>query len=541
MADEEDLPSYSADAYTVAIVCALPHELTACRQMLDTIHDPPVFSGNETNIYNTGTIGKHFVVLSCLPAKRANTGSAAAVITGLLRDFQQVRFTLLVGIAGGVPSDAADIRLSDIVVSQPEGAHGGVVHYDFGKTTEQGYEMRGHLSKPPDLLLNALSQIQSLHDQQPPRLYSYMQKVANNDYLRLNGYERPDVRDRLFHGDEEVERPERTSNDPQIFYGLIASGNKIIAKEGFRDELKQENSKILCVETEAAGIMDSTKCLVIRGICDYADKHKGDHWQKWAAVCAAAYAKELLLVVPAKSVTEAMSPALSMCKAYRAVSTAAVPRATDSSASIGLNSTILEEPTELTSSPGPPQTRFKPTGLAIRPAPYPNTRTQSAPTAMVSQATTRRIFAACHDCGTELPQPPSYSTDDYESSLVEREVTWCCVCCQIYCHECGKKAEDQECAAGTHELFPVRDFHDNARSKKTKCRGCILGSWAKNTFFGVGCEECEDFFCHNCAQKHLTRPRKTCDKTQKRCEFDFWVGGKKRAKVEARLLKGFQS
>jgi nucleoside phosphorylase len=49
---------------------------------------------------------------------------------------------------------------------------------------------------------------------------------------------------------------------------------------------------------EAAGLMDTFPCLVIRGICDYADSHKNDQWQRYAAAVAAAYVKELLLIIP---------------------------------------------------------------------------------------------------------------------------------------------------------------------------------------------------------------------------------------------------
>jgi hypothetical protein len=48
---------------------------------------------------------------------------------------------------------------------------------------------------------------------------------------------------------------------------------------------------------EAAGLMNDFPCLAIRGICDYADSHKNKEWQGYAAAVAAAYAKELLLVV----------------------------------------------------------------------------------------------------------------------------------------------------------------------------------------------------------------------------------------------------
>jgi hypothetical protein len=55
---------------------------------------------------------------------------------------------------------------------------------------------------------------------------------------------------------------------------------------------------------EAAGLMDNFPCLVIRGICDYADSHKNKQWQGYAAATAGAYAKELLSVIPPKQVAE---------------------------------------------------------------------------------------------------------------------------------------------------------------------------------------------------------------------------------------------
>jgi nucleoside phosphorylase len=48
--------------------------------------------------------------------------------------------------------------------------------------------------------------------------------------------------------------------------------------------------------------MDSFPCLVIRGICDYADSHKNKVWQPYAAATAACYAKELLHVISGQGV-----------------------------------------------------------------------------------------------------------------------------------------------------------------------------------------------------------------------------------------------
>jgi nucleoside phosphorylase len=87
----------------------------------------------------------------------------------------------------------------------------------------------------------------------------------------------------------------RKPRDMRIHYGLIASGNQVIKDATFRDKLNKDLSgNVLCVEMEAAGLMDHFPCVVIRGICDYADSHKNKDWQEHAAAVAAAFAKELL-------------------------------------------------------------------------------------------------------------------------------------------------------------------------------------------------------------------------------------------------------
>ncbi|KAH7377130.1 hypothetical protein B0T11DRAFT_27623 [Plectosphaerella cucumerina] len=90
-------------------------------------------------------------------------------------------------------------------------------------------------------------------------------------------------------------------NDPAIHYGLIASSNQILKDAQIRDQLAAEKG-VLCFEMEAAGLMDHFPCLVIRGICDYADSHKNNIWQGYAAMVAAAYAKELLQQIPPSKV-----------------------------------------------------------------------------------------------------------------------------------------------------------------------------------------------------------------------------------------------
>lgn len=79
-----------------------------------------------------------------------------------------------------------------------------------------------------------------------------------------------------------------------------ASGNQLMKDANTRDKLAGEKG-VLCFEMEAAGLVNQLPCMVIRGICDYSDSHKNKEWQGFAAMVAAAYAKELVgLIAPSQ-------------------------------------------------------------------------------------------------------------------------------------------------------------------------------------------------------------------------------------------------
>jgi ankyrin repeat domain-containing protein 50 len=128
-----DTPRTPSD-YTVGWICALAVELAASRAMLDEEHPDLEEAENDTNTYTLGRIGPHNVVLACLPSGTAGIGAAATAAKDLLRSFPQVRFGLMVGVGGGAPSNPSDdpredIRLGDVVVSNPEKNYGkGRVH-----------------------------------------------------------------------------------------------------------------------------------------------------------------------------------------------------------------------------------------------------------------------------------------------------------------------------------------------------------------------------------------------------------------------------
>jgi nucleoside phosphorylase len=98
--------------------------------------------------------------------------------------------------------------------------------------------------------------------------------------------------------EEVVRRAPRENTDVVLHFGTIASGNQVMKDGVTRDRLSMELGGILCFEMEAAGLMNNFQCLIIRGICDYADSHKNKGWQPYAAATAAACAKELLMTIP---------------------------------------------------------------------------------------------------------------------------------------------------------------------------------------------------------------------------------------------------
>lgn len=140
--------TFTNDDYTVAWICALPLEMAAAKTMLDEIHNSLDQPRTDHNAYTLGRLSHHNVVIASLPSDIYGTTSAATVLSHMLQTFPSLRFGLMVGIGGGVPSKKVDIRLGDVVVSMPTATSGGVVQYDYGKALSGRFQRIGLLNKP---------------------------------------------------------------------------------------------------------------------------------------------------------------------------------------------------------------------------------------------------------------------------------------------------------------------------------------------------------------------------------------------------------
>jgi nucleoside phosphorylase len=304
----------SAEDYSVGWVCALPIELAAAQKILDEEHQDLPQGVHDSNLYTLGRIGNHNIVIACLPAGQMGTNSAAVVAGQMRSKFPSIQFSLMVGIGGGVPSAESDVRLGDVVVSQPNMRHGGVVQYDLGKATQSDFVQTGFLNAPPTILLNALTKLKANSYIGRSGLSAYLPLLCHlPEFTRENAG--PDI---LFQSNYNhtggptcercsnyaiVKRTSRGSPRVVVHYGTIASGNQVMKDGLTRDKISLKFGGVLCFEMEAAGLMNNFPCLVIRGICDYADSHKNKKWQPYAAAVAAAVAKEILSVIPVPEIT----------------------------------------------------------------------------------------------------------------------------------------------------------------------------------------------------------------------------------------------
>lgn len=286
--------------YTIAWICAKPVELEASVAMLDDKHRLPRTDAGDENAYVLGHIGRHNVVMACL--SHYGTHNAATVATNLTRSFPSISATLMVGIGGGIPSQA-DLRLGDVVVGLK------VIQYDMVKVVKDGrFQVTAEVKTPASRLISAVNVLQLEHgqDQSGSQITSLVRE-------RLPRLRRPNQPDLLFQAgyehyplkaptcdecdpDKLQLRAGRLTDEPRVHYGVIASGNRVMKHGNSRHDIAQRHAA-LCFEMEAAGMMDPHKCMPIRGICDYSDSHKNKAWQAYAAATAAAYARELLGVL----------------------------------------------------------------------------------------------------------------------------------------------------------------------------------------------------------------------------------------------------
>ncbi|KAK2024403.1 phosphorylase superfamily protein [Colletotrichum zoysiae] len=339
----------------IAVICALPREYDAALLILDEKWQPNEDTDGRAREqppnHTIGRVGSHIVVLVLL----LNMGKVgAAAETARLRSiYSGLELALLTGICGGVPSPgtANEILLGDVVISK------SIVQYDIGRQYPGKFARKdtvednlGRPNKDVRTLLIVLETQSALNElqQRVRQNLAHVQQEAANAYYRTS-YSRPlTAEDVLFepaYSHRHRVRPEcgcgdsfvcdratsasceelqceakhqvsrrrlastrgghaedgrsTTAPETRIHIGRVGSGDTVMKSGEHRDNVAKAHG-LVAFEMEGAGVWDQIPCIVVKGVCDYADSHKNKKWQDFAAAVAAATARALLERYPAK-------------------------------------------------------------------------------------------------------------------------------------------------------------------------------------------------------------------------------------------------
>jgi adenosylhomocysteine nucleosidase len=183
-------------------------------------------------------------------AQSVDKGSVCSALAAsdLIRKFDP-RLIVLLGIAAGYQAEG--LELGNVIYADP------IVGYEYSKVYDDHQESKARTFK-----MHPIS-----HQMQ--QMEALLRESSRND------------------------------ESPKIAMGKLASGNKVVASENFRDKLKRViGTEILALEMEAEGVAQaatnfSKPFLIIKGISDYADKEtKGSNTTRKKTAEQKAKAKE---------------------------------------------------------------------------------------------------------------------------------------------------------------------------------------------------------------------------------------------------------
>ncbi|GJC78098.1 hypothetical protein ColLi_00936 [Colletotrichum liriopes] len=330
--------------FKVAIICALPLEFDAVTLLFDEFWDedgdPYGRAPGDTNTYTTGRIGNQDVVLVVLPGIGNNSAAAAAASFRL--SYGCLKLVLFVGICGGVPKIGSDeVLLGDVIISKT------LVQYDFGRQFLEAFVTKNtiddSLGRANRDIRSLIANLETEHGRErlqdkAAKHLQHLRSAAARKRRRANYHYPGAAEDKLFAPD--YAHQHRTSCDlcategrsfceaaarascadlgcdgsklisrkrlqaeggttgdgsrfPHIFIGRMASGDMVMKSGKRRDQIAAAHN-VIAFEMEGAGAWDEVPCIVVKGVCDYADSHKNKGPQDYAAATAASVARAML-------------------------------------------------------------------------------------------------------------------------------------------------------------------------------------------------------------------------------------------------------
>ncbi|KAH3369600.1 hypothetical protein KXV52_002147, partial [Aspergillus fumigatus] len=326
---------YNSLPWRLALLTQTNSALEVVEELLDEVYDR--LGGyyrkqpGDDNAYINGRIGNHNVVVCCMPGM--GKGNAASVASSLKISYPRISLALVVGICGGAPYPLSgeEIFLGDVIISD------SVIQYDFGRQYSGGFEKKtgvkdslGRPNKEIRAFLAALQTRRSRRDLQA-KMLRHLQAIqrSNPEWHRprsaddilfeasyqhkhfsptspicccLGGKSRDVCKSALDTAciqlgcdKNRISRLRCNAENciPSIHIGTVASADTVMKSGEHRDRLVKSDN-VIGFEMEGAGVWDNTSCIIIKGVCDYADSHQNKAWQAYATATGAATAKAFL-------------------------------------------------------------------------------------------------------------------------------------------------------------------------------------------------------------------------------------------------------
>jgi len=246
----------------IVIITALKDELNAVLAVFDektpSIEQKGPLSAFRGRIQNE-VLDRPIEIVAIQAPGMGNVAAAQTVARAI--DVWNPSHLILAGIAGGVKSKDID-SLGDVVIADQ------IVGYEPGKVRNSGLEHRWEVFRPTYPLLTAA------------------REISQQDWWKIISKPRPSG---------------GTSRPPKAHFGVVASGEKVIASADTIKDLKSVWSKLAAVEMEGYGSAfasytsaSRTGFLMAKSLSDWSNSKKDDRWREYACSASASFLRRLI-------------------------------------------------------------------------------------------------------------------------------------------------------------------------------------------------------------------------------------------------------
>lgn len=239
------------DMERILIVSALEKELQPILEAIDSPLKPrnmEQIDGRQYFIYEVSAT----LTVICTSFFGMGQINAALAVKDAVNHYG-VSKVILTGICGGIDRE---MKYGDIIISDQ------IVDYELAKIKSDDVQVRWNVYRSDFELVQSMRMFKS------DSWFSYLKRIF----------------------------PDPEYKKPNVYSGIVLSGNKVIANNEEIKRFKKIWAKALAVEMEASGIAaalyqmkNAPSFVMVKAICDFADSEKNDDWQEYAAYASAVF------------------------------------------------------------------------------------------------------------------------------------------------------------------------------------------------------------------------------------------------------------